>query len=101
MGTTVATNALLERKGARTALAVTAGFPDLLHIANQSRPDIFDLRVACPETLYEAVVEVDEAVVLPLTDEPGPRNGADAAENARCVWGRGGSCAASSAAWPI
>ncbi|EFJ47592.1 hypothetical protein VOLCADRAFT_61291, partial [Volvox carteri f. nagariensis] len=60
MGTTVATNALLERKGERAALAVTAGFPDLLHIANQSRPNIFDLEIRTPEKLYEEVVEVDE-----------------------------------------
>jgi 5-oxoprolinase (ATP-hydrolysing) len=45
MGTTVATNALLERAGERTALVVTAGLPDLLHIGNQSRPNIFDLQV--------------------------------------------------------
>jgi 5-oxoprolinase (ATP-hydrolysing) len=45
MGTTVATNALLERAGERTALLVTAGLPDLLHIGNQSRPHIFDLEV--------------------------------------------------------
>ena len=43
MGTTVATNALLERKGARMALAITKGFKDLLHIGNQARPSIFDL----------------------------------------------------------
>ena len=43
MGTTAATNALLERRGARVALAVTQGFRDLLHIGNQSRPDLFDL----------------------------------------------------------
>jgi 5-oxoprolinase (ATP-hydrolysing) len=64
MGTTVATNALLERKGARMALLVTAGFRDLLHIGNQARPRIFDLRIARPENLYEAVVEVPERVVL-------------------------------------
>ena len=45
MGTTVATNALLERAGERCALLVTAGLPDLLHIGNQSRPHIFDLEV--------------------------------------------------------
>lgn len=66
----MATNALLERKGQRTALAVTAGFRDLLHIGNQSRPDIFDLEVKCSEVLYEEVVEVDELVTLPLGDEP-------------------------------
>lgn len=43
MGTTVATNALLERKGVRMALVITKGFKDLLHIGNQSRPKIFDL----------------------------------------------------------
>ena len=43
MGTTVATNALLERKGERMALVITKGFKDLLHIGNQSRPNIFDL----------------------------------------------------------
>ena len=43
MGTTVATNALLERKGERIALVITKGFKDLLHIGNQSRPNIFDL----------------------------------------------------------
>eukprot|EP00882_Tetradesmus_deserticola_P034014 GHRQ01038903.1.p1 GENE.GHRQ01038903.1~~GHRQ01038903.1.p1 ORF type:complete len:234 (+),score=96.34 GHRQ01038903.1:548-1249(+) len=75
MGTTVATNALLERAGERTALVVTAGLRDLLHIGNQSRPNIFDLRIASPQPLYEAVVEVDEAVMLPLGTEPGPRNG--------------------------
>ena len=47
MGTTVATNALLERKGERIALVVTKGFKDLLHIGNQSRPSIFDLVSSC------------------------------------------------------
>ncbi len=55
MGTTVATNALLERKGARMALLVTKGFRDLLQIGNQSRPKIFDLRVEKPDNLYERV----------------------------------------------
>lgn len=68
MGTTVATNALLERDGEPTALVVTAGFKDLLHIGNQSRPAIFDLRVRCPEVLYSEVVEVDESVVLVRDD---------------------------------
>lgn len=68
MGTTVATNALLERKGERFALAITAGFRDLLHIGNQSRPSIFDLKVRKPEVLYERVVEIDERVVLAAED---------------------------------
>ncbi len=67
----VATNALLERKGERVALVVTAGLRDLLHIGNQSRPSIFDLSVRCPDVLYETVVECDEQVVLPLGDVPG------------------------------
>lgn len=64
MGTTVATNALLERKGERIALLITRGFKDLLHIGNQSRPKIFDLEIVMPEVLYEEVIEVDERVVL-------------------------------------
>ncbi|XP_018494081.2 5-oxoprolinase [Galendromus occidentalis] len=64
MGTTVATNALLERKGERMALLVTEGFRDLLYIGTQARPDIFDLRVRCPDILYEEVVEVRERVYL-------------------------------------
>ena len=62
MGTTVATNALLERTGARTALLVTEGFADLLAIGNQARPDIFDLKIEKPGRLYEEVVEVRERV---------------------------------------
>ncbi|CAG0914660.1 unnamed protein product [Notodromas monacha] len=64
MGTTVATNALLERKGERCALVITKGFKDLLHIGNQARPKIFDLEIKIPGVLYDAVVEVDERVVL-------------------------------------
>ena len=64
MGTTVATNALLERKGARCALLITKGFKDLLSIGNQSRPNIFDLPVAKLGVLYENVLEIDERVTL-------------------------------------
>ncbi|XP_055656321.1 5-oxoprolinase isoform X3 [Falco peregrinus] len=63
MGTTVATNALLERRGERLALVVTRGFRDLLHIGTQARPRIFDLEVAVPEVLYEEVIEVDERLI--------------------------------------
>lgn len=95
-GTTVATNALLERKGERIAFVVTRGFRDLLQIGrtwvtvhagcrgsswtdgqcrhtliggvcfagNQSRPEIFDLRISKPDLLYERVVEVDERVAV-------------------------------------
>ncbi|KAL4393985.1 5-oxoprolinase 1 isoform X1 [Arachis hypogaea] len=64
MGTTVATNALLERKGERIAVCVTQGFRDLLQIGNQARPSIFDLTVSKPSNLYEEVVEVEERVQL-------------------------------------
>jgi 5-oxoprolinase (ATP-hydrolysing) len=60
MGTTVATNALLERKGDRVALAVTAGFADLLRIGSQNRPDIFARAIHLPDMLYERVIEITE-----------------------------------------
>lgn len=60
MGTTVATNALLERKGERTALAVTAGLRDVLEIGTQARDDIFALNINKPSPLYETVIEIEE-----------------------------------------
>ncbi|MBT6443040.1 MAG: 5-oxoprolinase, partial [Alphaproteobacteria bacterium] len=75
MGTTVATNALLERKGERTALVINAGFADALRIAYQNRPEIFARHITLPELLYERVVEVegrlaaDGAEVTPLDAE--------------------------------
>jgi len=104
MGTTVATNALLERKGERTALVITKGFKDLLLIGtyplstassieffahccyftfrgtvvmvgNQSRPRIFDLAINKPDVLYETVLEVDERVTLEeYAEDPNPKN---------------------------
>jgi 5-oxoprolinase (ATP-hydrolysing) len=62
MGTTVATNALLERKGERTLLMITKGFGDLLRIGYQNRPGLFDLEIKLPELLYDDVIEVDERV---------------------------------------
>ena len=62
MGTTVATNALLERKGERTLLVITRGFGDALRIAYQNRPRIFDRQIVLPELLYERVIEVDERI---------------------------------------
>lgn len=62
MGTTVATNALLERKGERTLLVITRGFRDALRIAYQNRPRIFDRHIVLPEMLYDRVVEVDERI---------------------------------------
>ncbi|XP_029175794.1 5-oxoprolinase [Nylanderia fulva] len=66
MGTTVATNALLERKGAKMALLINNGFEDLLYIGNQSRPNIFDLEIAMPEVLYKYVVGVKCRVIPAL-----------------------------------
>jgi 5-oxoprolinase (ATP-hydrolysing) len=60
LGTTVATNALLERKGEPTVLAVSAGLGDVLRIGYQARPRLFDRRIELPEPLYERVIEVEE-----------------------------------------
>jgi 5-oxoprolinase (ATP-hydrolysing) len=62
MGTTVATNALLERKGDRTVLLITRGFADALRIAYQHRPKLFVRHIELPSLLYEAVVEIDERI---------------------------------------
>ncbi|MES2319669.1 MAG: hydantoinase B/oxoprolinase family protein [Pseudomonadota bacterium] len=84
MGTTVATNALLERKGEPTALAITRGFRDALRIAYQNRPRLFDRHIVLPELLYGHVVEVDERMgahgeVLAPLDEEATRAGLQAA----------------------
>jgi len=75
LGTTVATNALLERKGEPTVLVVTTGFADALRIAYQNRPRIFDRRILLPEVLYQRVIEADERIqadgtLLAPLDEP-------------------------------
>lgn len=62
MGTTVATNALLERRGERTLLVITRGFADALRIGYQSRPALFALNIQLPRMLYEEVLEVDERI---------------------------------------
>ncbi|MBL8661106.1 MAG: 5-oxoprolinase, partial [Rhodospirillales bacterium] len=62
MGTTVATNALLERKGDRVLLAITRGFRDALRIGYQNRPKLFDRHIVLPELLYERVCEIDERI---------------------------------------
>ncbi len=69
MGTTVATNALLERKGDRTLLLTTRGFRDGLRLGYQARPRLFDRHIILPEMLYERVVEVDERVMADGTVE--------------------------------
>jgi len=79
MGTTVATNALLERKGEPTLLAITTGFRDALKIGHQSRPDLFALNIQRPEMLYAEVIEISErrgadgALVTPLDREQSRR----------------------------
>jgi 5-oxoprolinase (ATP-hydrolysing) len=72
MGTTVATNALLERRGERTLLVTTRGFRDALEIGYQARPNIFALNIIKPEQLYSGVVEVPERVLADGTIEAAP-----------------------------
>jgi len=72
MGTTVATNALLERKGDRTLLLITRGFRDALKIGYQARPDIFAKKIVKPELLYERVEEIGERVRIDGTVEAVP-----------------------------
>src|SRR5271163_140666 len=84
MGTTVATNALLERKGERVVLVTTRGFRDQLRIGYQNRPKLFALKIERPDMLYSAVIEADERVsasgeVLRPLDEDGLRGGLEAA----------------------
>ena len=62
MGTTIGTNALLERKGARTVLVTTQGFADVVRIGYQNRPNIFALEIKLPHALYEQVVEFQERI---------------------------------------
>ena len=83
MGTTVATNALLERKGERTLLLVTEGFRDALRIGYQARPKIFARQIIKPDMLYERVVEVAERVRADGTVEQAPDLAAVRAELAR------------------
>ena len=72
MGSTVATNALLERKGEKTVLVTTKGFRDALEIGYQARPKIFAKRIVKPEQLYSGVVEIDERVLADGTVERAP-----------------------------
>ncbi len=85
MGTTVATNALLERKGERTLLLATRGFRDALRIGYQARPKIFARHIIKPEMLYERVVEVDERVRADGTVERAPDMAAVRAELAAAL----------------
>ncbi|CDK26553.1 unnamed protein product [Kuraishia capsulata CBS 1993] len=91
MGTTVATNALLERKGERCALITTKGFKDCLVIGNQSRPRIFDLSISKPDVLYETVVEIDERVTLQdFSEDPAKFETVDFESDADLVKGLSG-----------
>ncbi|GAD95409.1 hypothetical protein ANI_1_1666074 [Paecilomyces variotii No. 5] len=67
MGTTVATNALLERKGERSALLITKGFGELLRIGHQTRPKLFDLDIKKPDVLYAKSIEIDERVTIDVS----------------------------------
>jgi len=87
MGTTVATNALLERAGSPTLYVTTRGFGDALRIGYQDRPDIFALDIRLPEPVYARVLEVDERVgadgkVVRALDEEGARRGLEEARRA-------------------
>jgi 5-oxoprolinase (ATP-hydrolysing) len=93
MGTTVATNALLERKGERTLLVTTKGFRDALKIAYQNRPRLFDKHIVLPEQLYSEVVELDERILADGTVTQAVS--ASQAENAlKSAWDRGFRCVA-------
>ncbi|MDN3517142.1 hydantoinase B/oxoprolinase family protein [Aquisalimonas lutea] len=90
MGTTVATNALLERKGEPTVFVTTRGFADALRIGYQTRPDIFALDIRLPEQIYRHVVEVDERVaadgtVLAAPDPEAVRAALEEARDAGCT----------------
>ena len=79
MGTTVATNALLERAGSPTLYVTTRGFGDALRIGYQDRPDIFALDIRLPEPAYARVLEVDERVGADGDDRAPARRGGGAA----------------------
>jgi 5-oxoprolinase (ATP-hydrolysing) len=83
MGTTVATNALLERRGERTLLVTTKGFCDALEIGYQARPKIFARNIVKPEQLYASVVEIDERILADGTVEAAPDLDAVRADLAR------------------
>lgn len=89
MGTTVATNALLERKGTRHAFFVTEGFRDVLDIGYQSRPDLFALGIRKPELLYDEVVELNERITVEGFDEDASRSSQSAVEEVPGVLVRG------------
>ena len=88
MGTTVATNALLERKGEPTVLFITKGFRDQLRIAYQNRPRIFDRHIKLPELLYSEVVEVEERIGA-RGEVVNPLNEAKTKKALEAAWNKG------------
>ncbi len=100
MGTTVATNALLERKGEPTLLVTTRGFRDALRIAYQDRPRIFDRHIVLPELLYARVIEADERSRRARRGGAAARRGAARGASCRprstpaCAASRSSSCTA-------
>lgn len=90
MGTTVATNALLERSSTPCALVVTKGFGDLLRIGDQTRPKLFDLNIRRPETLFKDVLEIDERVTLHDSSEDASSLSDPHRDNLNLVKGIGG-----------
>lgn len=77
IGTTIGTNALLERKGAATGLLMTKGFKDLLKIGNQSRPKIFELNIHKFGTLFQEVIEIEERIEVSSPYDPMPEDGSE------------------------
>ena len=88
---TVATNALLERKGEPSALLITQGFKDLLAIGYQARPKLFDLAISKPDVLYSEVVEIEERITMEdSTKDPMPAGSIDIASDPALIVGRSG-----------
>ncbi len=93
MGTTVATNALLERKGDRVVLLITKGFKDALRIGYQNRPDIFARQIILPSMLYESVIEIDERYDA-QGNELQPVNPTQVRQDLQAAYDRGIHCCA-------
>lgn len=88
MGTTVATNALLERQGTPTVLAITRGFADALFIGTQNRPSLFDLDIKRPDVLYSDVIEIEERLFCDGATET-PLNETRTAEDLKAAFDKG------------
>ena len=93
IGTTIATNALLERKGEPVLLAVTRGFRDAIRIGTQERPDLFARQIRLPDPLHADVIEIDERVsadgaVRRALDEPAARAALQSAFDRGCARSR-------------